>query len=337
MYTQKYRPKGFKDIIGQDMAKRILKAIVSDPKRSPSKSIILEGSFGSGKTSLARVFGRELNSFKGKDVSQTTWFNEMDSSVVGNVDFMRNFQDVLYMKGDSSYYRVYVFDEVQLASKQAQGALLKVIEEADADVFFIFCTTDIDQVKDTIRSRSIELHLDVLTDEEVRYGLEGVLAKEGVEDIPEDIMRMIIARSKGHYRDALIHLGVYVLLGGDEFRKYIVNTVPIIHSYFTSIFEGAENVDIIDSLVDNNVVNYIVDDLEYYVYRFLRKGALGGNKFYDAMGISKVYRMFSFYVSNRHNVSSDSDLKSLLLLMGRFFVHESKRSSQMQSTGFAKR
>ena len=58
--TNELRPMKFEDMAGQDLNKRILKSIVDTPENAP-KSLILQGSFGTGKTTSARIFARALN------------------------------------------------------------------------------------------------------------------------------------------------------------------------------------------------------------------------------------------------------------------------------------
>ena len=57
MITQEFRPKTWDEVIGQDLNVAILKAIVKSPRTSP-RSIILQGEYGSGKTTSSRIFAK---------------------------------------------------------------------------------------------------------------------------------------------------------------------------------------------------------------------------------------------------------------------------------------
>ena len=62
--VDKYRPKDFSDIIGQDIIVNILKKILKTPNEYP-KNFLFYGEKGIGKTSLARVFASEYKNLIG--------------------------------------------------------------------------------------------------------------------------------------------------------------------------------------------------------------------------------------------------------------------------------
>ena len=67
MFIQEFRPNTFNEVAGQDKVKSVLKAIVKKPKEAP-RTIILQGEYGTGKTSTARILAKALNcKYKTKD------------------------------------------------------------------------------------------------------------------------------------------------------------------------------------------------------------------------------------------------------------------------------
>ena len=109
LLTQKYRPRKFQDVIGQDNAISFLKDLLSQ-KQQPN-SMILEGTYGTGKTTLARIYANVLNCLNPKDGEPcgecfvckdflndnylNSFYKEFDSSLVGDVNFMREFTENL--------------------------------------------------------------------------------------------------------------------------------------------------------------------------------------------------------------------------------------------------
>lgn len=167
MLTQEYRPKTFRDIEGQALPKKILKAIVKNPKDAP-RSLIFHGKYGTGKSSMARVFARALNCEKPgveicmsctvceEDIEISPYYREYDSAVMGSKSKLENIKDEFHYSV-SNGWRVINLEEIQVSSKKAQSVLLRTLEEITSDTFVVFCTTELDKVLDTIRSRSLEI------------------------------------------------------------------------------------------------------------------------------------------------------------------------------------
>ena len=120
MITQEFRPRTFREVTGQKLPKTVLKAICKSPETSP-KTIILEGAFGTGKTTCARIFARALNcKHKMKDgdacgkceecladISNSIYYEEYDSSVIGNITDINELTETIYLN-ESLGYKVIV-------------------------------------------------------------------------------------------------------------------------------------------------------------------------------------------------------------------------------------
>ena len=230
MITQEFRPKRFSEIAGQDLNKRILSAIVRDPSLAP-RSLILCGEYGTGKTTAARIFAKALNCEKAgpepclvcascqESIESSPYYAEYDAAVVGNVETIRELRDTFYYHV-SGGYKVIVLDECHLASRQAQSALLKVIEEAPHRVFFLFCSTEIDKIIPTIRSRSLELRYELVDLDSMKANLQTIATAKGV-DVAEEIVHLIAVRSRGHMRNAHMYLDQYLMIGEEDFQNSV--------------------------------------------------------------------------------------------------------------------
>lgn len=236
MLTSELRPVTWGEVVGQKINVQILKAIAKNPEKAP-RSIILEGAYGSGKTTLARILARELNGIKDRnyDLEMAPFYHEYDSSVVGNVERIRELRDTFGV-GAMGYYQVIVFDEIHVSSNQAQTALLKVIEDVQEKVFFIFATTHIQKVIPTIRSRSLELVFNPAFYNEIIEHLDRVSEKLGIS-IPDDVKSAIALRSRGHMRDVNMLLDKYILVGKEVFRESIKFSTDLFCDFFMCVLE----------------------------------------------------------------------------------------------------
>lgn len=223
MITQQHRPKTFKEVAGQKLVVDTLKCIAKSPENSP-RTIILQGEFGTGKTTTCRILARALNcpnQVNGEpcgdcpvcnaDLDLCSFYEEYDSAVVGGVEQIRALRETFYFNSNTGY-RVIVLDECHLISKQAQAALLKVFEETKGRIFFVLCTTDAQELLPTIRSRSLELRFNLIPDVYLKENLKSIADKEGI-DIDDETLDLIVTRSGGHARNAHMLLDRYVLLG----------------------------------------------------------------------------------------------------------------------------
>ena len=231
MITQECRPKTFKEVSGQTIPKSVLQAICKSPSTSP-RTIILEGEYGTGKTSCARIFAKALNCKHrtktgdacGKcdnclcDIDKSMFYAEYDSSVIGNITDIKELKDTFYFN-ESLGYKVVVLDEAHLITPQAQSTLLKLFEEGVEGVFFVLCTTNSSKILNTIRSRALSLRFDLLSTEEVEKNLKNICENSLQIEIESDIIQLIAEQSKGHLRNAHMLLEQYRLLGREEFTN----------------------------------------------------------------------------------------------------------------------
>ena len=246
--TQVARPVTLSGVAGQTLAKQALKAMVKSPEDSP-RVLILHGTYGIGKTTLARAFARALNckdrsggdacgvcDFCKSKIDETPYYEEYDSSIIGNVEDIKKLREFFdYNSGDG--YRVITIDEAHLLSRQAQSALLKVFEEVSSRVFFVLCTTEKDKLLPTIQSRSMDIRLNPISYTDMKDNLMSVADMNNIE-IDDNILDMIITKSEGHLRDAHILLQNYTLLEREDFLQLVVTARKAYIGFYIYCFCG---------------------------------------------------------------------------------------------------
>ena len=161
---RKYRPMTFDDVVGQEAVVRTLtNAIQHDRIR---QAYLFAGPRGTGKTSLARILAKALNCANGPtatpcgscvscvSIASGTSLDviEMDAASQRGIDDVRELRDRAVLQ-PMARNKVYILDEAHQLTKDAFNALLKLIEEPPPHLVFVFCTTELDRMLGTVRSR----------------------------------------------------------------------------------------------------------------------------------------------------------------------------------------
>lgn len=141
---RKYRPKDFSEVRGQDHVVKPLESAAANKK--VAHAYLFAGSRGTGKTSIARIFARAL-AVAPED------FYEIDGASNRGIDEVRELREAVHTLPFRSPYKVYLIDEAHMLTPQAWNALLKTLEEPPAHVIFMFATTELDKVLETVISR----------------------------------------------------------------------------------------------------------------------------------------------------------------------------------------
>ena len=190
---RKYRPWNFADVLGQDHITKVLESSIRDEK--VSHAYLFVGSRGTGKTSVARIFAKEIG------VSVNDLY-EIDAASNRGIDDIKTLRDGVRVLPFDSKYKIYIIDEVHMLSKDAWGALLKTLEEPPKHVIFILATTELQKVPETIISRCQVFTFRKATDVILKKMIFDVAKKEGYE-LDGGSTELIAILGDGSYRDTL--------------------------------------------------------------------------------------------------------------------------------------
>lgn len=235
--ARKYRPVLFQDMVGQESVTTALLNAVK-LKRVP-QGVIFSGVRGVGKTTLARLFAKSLNceflsssaepcgscesclaiaSGSHEDVL------EIDGASNTSVDHVRDLQESVTYVPQRSKFKIYTIDEVHMLSQSAFNALLKTLEEPPEHVVFVFATTELHKVPETIISRCQTFYLRKIPSSVIVDRLKTILNSEGVRY--EDLAVTLVARQgHGSLRDALTFLDQVIAMGNGVVSVKVVQDI----------------------------------------------------------------------------------------------------------------
>ena len=211
----KYRPKTFKELIGQ---KIISDTIINSIKANKiPNAYLFTGIRGVGKTTIARIVAKSLNCLNEvenlceKDLcincEGITKSNHMDVLELNGADktSINDIRDLIEFSRygpTSSKYKIFIIDEVHQISSSAFNALLKILEEPPTYLKFILATTEIKKVPITIVSRCQRFDLSRVKSEDLFQFIKKVKDKEN-GSVSDAALKLIVKISEGSVRDAL--------------------------------------------------------------------------------------------------------------------------------------
>ncbi len=216
---RKYRPTKLDEVVGQEQVVKTLGSSLLAGKIG--HAYLFVGPRGCGKTSVARIFAHEINSFPYTVEDDYVDIIEIDGASNRGIDNIRELREKVMIAPTSGKYKVYIIDEVHMLTKEAFNALLKTLEEPPEHAVFIMATTDFYKVPATIVSRS-QTYTFKLADYDTMFGfLKNVSEKEHIK-IDDDALAIVVKRGGGSFRDSLSLLDQISTLSSDTITKALV-------------------------------------------------------------------------------------------------------------------
>ncbi|HVV58353.1 MAG TPA: DNA polymerase III subunit gamma/tau [Gaiellaceae bacterium] len=210
---RKYRPQTFADVVGQEAVVRTLtNAIEQDKVR---QAYLFAGPRGTGKTSLARILAKGINCAHGPTatpddtchscvaISNGTSLDvvEMDAASQRGIDDIREIRERVVLQPVEGRSKVYILDEAHQLTDAAWNALLKLIEEPPPHLLFVFCTTELQKVLPTVRSRCQTFVFQRPRLPDLVRKLRRIADGEGI-DVPDAALALVARGGRGAFRDA---------------------------------------------------------------------------------------------------------------------------------------
>lgn len=221
---------GFSDIVGQEQLKEHLQNAVRTGQ--VSHAYIINGERSSGKEFIAQIFAaalqcekqmgepcgechscRQAQSKNHPDIIRIT--HEKPNSI-GVEDIRSQVNHDVGIKPYHSQRKIYIMNEAEKMTVQAQNALLKTLEEPPAYAVILLLTTNVDALLPTILSRCVVLNMKPVKDELIQKYLMDSL------QIPDYKAQVCVAFARGNVGRAKL------LASSEEFENIREEAVTLL-------------------------------------------------------------------------------------------------------------
>lgn len=258
----KYRPQEWEEVVGQETVIKILSRQLET--NSIRNCYLFQGATGTGKTTIARIFAKKINS----EIDNSRI--EIDAASNNGVDNIRAIIEEAQTRSLSGKYKIYIIDECHMLSMAAWNAFLKILEEPPAFTVFILCTTDAHKIPPTIMNRVQVYTFTRLPVKVIIQRLEEVCTKEHLRNYSEGV-EYIAKISNGGMRDALTYLDKCVGYSEEiSLENVFVTLGNYSHDSFIKLTDNLLNGS--QELVLKDIDDYYSDgkDLRLFVDQYLK-------------------------------------------------------------------
>jgi DNA polymerase III gamma/tau subunit len=201
-------------VVGQDAAVKGLAKMLREG--TVPRALLFTGPSGTGKTTIARILKEELGCGE--------WdFEELNSAKMRGIDTVRKIDRAAAIRPVQGKCRIWLMDEVHQITRDAQEALLKLLEDTPKHVYFFLATTDPDKLIKAVRTRCTHVALKAVPPKQVREVVSRVLKAEG-KKLGSEVVDELVNQADGSVRKALVSLEQVLALDDDDERLTVLRT-----------------------------------------------------------------------------------------------------------------
>jgi len=173
LYTEKYRPGKFSEIVG---------LTVDLTKLDSLPNLLLAGRCGIGKTTLAKVIAKEYN-------CDVLYLNASDER---GIDMIRGkVKEFASTMSINKRVKLVHFDEADGLTFDAQNTLRNIMEEYSNNTRFVFTCNNVAKIIEPIRSRCMEINLATPPMPDIEVYLARIIGAENIPIPAQDVSNII--------------------------------------------------------------------------------------------------------------------------------------------------
>jgi replication factor C small subunit len=217
VWTEKYRPKKFEEVVGQEEVLKRVKSLVNSMN---IPHLLFAGPAGTGKSTLALIIVRELFGEAWREN-----YLELNASDERGIDVVRQkVKDFARTKaiGDVPF-KVIFLDEADALTREAQQALRRTMENYTSTCRFILSCNYSSKILDPIQSRCVVFRFQLLEKKAVKKRADYIAKNENLS-MTDDAFDVIYESSEGDCRRVINFLQATAAIS-PNITPDLVNTI----------------------------------------------------------------------------------------------------------------
>lgn len=188
-------------VFGSDTTQSTLNAILSRRlpfPQSGKNSLLLYGSFGTGKTTYAPIFCKEFEQAIG-DPTAEPFVETIACDSTAKIDaILKRCERIRSLVPQTGSYHYFVFDEVDNLTSDAQQRLKSFLNHSN--IICVLTTNYVQKVDKGLRDRCYQLAMNAASDTQIALRVHKVLSQNQMR-IDDNALNEIISNSDGSMRD----------------------------------------------------------------------------------------------------------------------------------------